>query len=133
MRPRAADRDALVFRPCPDIVAAFAARCAPYRPAALPPAGLTGMLDERREFLAQRGGVLLVQVDLVIGAVDLEAHCLIRWPPVEIIFECDGYLRCHPASTPLLRASTLACAASATCRSTRTHNWARPPQRPYVG
>src|SRR5512135_1704434 len=47
------DGDAVLFRPGPDIAAALAAARGPGCPARLPPPGLTGVLDERRQLLAE--------------------------------------------------------------------------------
>ena len=65
--PALTDRDAMVFRPGPDIAAALAAGPGTPRPAGLRPPGLAGMLDERHELLAERGGVLLIQVNLIVA------------------------------------------------------------------
>src|SRR2546430_6320840 len=59
------DLDALVFRPGPDVAAALPAGRGPPRAAA--PPGLAGVLDERRQLLAERAGVLGAQIDLVLG------------------------------------------------------------------
>jgi len=75
--PAVADRDAASFRPRPDTVAALPARHTPPAPAALPPPGLAGRADERRELTAQRPDVLSAQVDPVRPAVDGEPHRLI--------------------------------------------------------
>jgi len=54
------------------------------------------MLDEGCQLLAERPGVLLVQVDLVGRAADGEPHCLVGRPAIQIVFERDGYLGCRP-------------------------------------
>src|SRR5689334_6114983 len=54
------------------------------------------MLDERSELAAQRRGVLLAQIDLIVPTIHPEPHRLIRRTPIKIIFELDGYLLCHP-------------------------------------
>jgi hypothetical protein len=46
---------------------------------------LTGVLDEGCEFLTERAGVLLVQVELVLYAVESEPHRLTGRASVEII------------------------------------------------
>src|SRR6516164_6492516 len=59
--PARADRDAVVFRPGPDVTGALAARRGPGRPARLRPPGLPRVLDEWRQLLSERGRVLLAQ------------------------------------------------------------------------
>jgi hypothetical protein len=54
------------------------------------------VFDVRREPLAERPGVLLAQVDLVRRAAEPELHRLVGRASVQIVFECDGHLRCHP-------------------------------------
>jgi hypothetical protein len=63
-----ADRDALVFRPRPDVAAALTARCGTRRPAALSASGLSGMFDVGRDLPAEPAGILLAEVDLVFRA-----------------------------------------------------------------
>jgi len=41
-------------------------------------------------------GRFLVQVDLVGRAADCEPHGLVGRAAVKIVFERDGYSRCHP-------------------------------------
>jgi hypothetical protein len=84
--PAVADRDALAFRPRPDVAAALPACCGTPRPAARPPASLAGVLDERRKLLPERPGVLLAQIDLVLGAAQPEPHRLLRRAPIKIVF-----------------------------------------------
>lgn len=64
--PARTDRDAMVVRPSPDIAAALTAGGGLGRPVDLPAPGLAGMLDERRRLLAERAGMLLAQVDLIL-------------------------------------------------------------------
>src|SRR5215831_18480007 len=66
--PALADRDAVVFRPRADIAAALTARSGTHRLAALSPASLAGVLDVGRDLPAEPAGVLLAEVDLVVGA-----------------------------------------------------------------
>src|SRR5262245_39550878 len=54
------------------------------------------MLNEGGQQLAEPCRVLLVQVDLVGRAAELQAHCLVGRPAVKIILQLNGYLRCHP-------------------------------------
>src|SRR5262249_16485734 len=61
IRPRAADRDALVFRPGLDVRAVLTAECGPPGPAPLPPPRLVGVLNEGRDLPAERIGVLLLR------------------------------------------------------------------------
>src|SRR6266851_8979933 len=76
--PASADRDAVVFGPGPDLATALPACRSPRSPACRPAPRLAGVLDERRELRAEGPGVLLAQVDLVIGAVEPEPHRLVR-------------------------------------------------------
>jgi hypothetical protein len=57
----------VILRPRPDVPAAPAAGRGAHCPA-LRPARAAGMLDEWRKLLAQSRGILLVQVDLILGA-----------------------------------------------------------------
>jgi hypothetical protein len=62
------------------------AGCGPRWPASLSWSGLTGVLDEGCEFLPERPGVLLIQVDLVLCAAEPEPHRLGGRASVKIIF-----------------------------------------------
>jgi hypothetical protein len=53
------------------------------------------MLDERGQLLSESCRVLLVQVDLVRRASELELHSLIGRSSVEIIFQLNSYLCRH--------------------------------------
>jgi hypothetical protein len=44
------------------------------------------VLDEGREFLTERAGVLLIQIDLVLHATEPEPHRLTGRASIEIIF-----------------------------------------------
>src|SRR6266487_178393 len=125
--PAFADRDALVFRPRPDTTAALATGCGTPRPAALCPSSLAGMVDEGRELAAERRGVLPAQIDLILRAVQAESHRRIRPAPINIVFERDGGLLCHPglltAICYLHRTRSPAMPRQAQCR------WCRPPHR----
>jgi hypothetical protein len=65
--------------------------------AALSPPGLAGMIDERCELLAERRGVLLAQIDLILGAIDPKSPVSPAGPPIKIILELDGHLLRHPS------------------------------------
>jgi hypothetical protein len=54
------------------------------------------MDQKRRQLAAERPRVVLAQVDLIRRAAEPEPHRLIRRAPVKIVFQHDGYLRCHP-------------------------------------
>jgi hypothetical protein len=47
---------------------------------------LTGVLDEGCEFLPERPGVLLIQINLVLRAAEPEPDRLMGRAPVKIIF-----------------------------------------------
>jgi hypothetical protein len=96
--PAGADRDALVFRPGPDVAAVLAAGCGRARPAPRCWSRLAGVLDKGRKLLAERPGVLRAQVDLVRRAAEPELHGLVAQASVQIVYEPDGYLCCHPSS-----------------------------------
>jgi hypothetical protein len=55
-----------------------------------------GVLDERRQPLAELPGVLAAQVDLILRAVQPEANRLIRRTAVKIIFYDDDFPAYHP-------------------------------------
>src|SRR5260370_15821027 len=76
--PALTDRQAVLFRPNPDIAAALTVRCGPPGTARLGPPRLAGVLKIGCEVFAERGGVLGVQVDLIVGAVEGEPHRLLR-------------------------------------------------------
>jgi hypothetical protein len=88
--PAPADRDAVVFRSGPDITGALTAGHGTPGPARWCPPGLAGVLEERGELLAERGGVLLVQVDLIVRAADGEPHRLLRRAAIQVIVEGDS-------------------------------------------
>src|SRR5712692_3048790 len=90
-----ADREAVVFGPRPDLAAALPAGRRPRRPARRPAARLAGVLDERRELLAEGTGVLGAQVDLVVGTAEPEPHRLIRRAAIEVIVQRDGHFLSH--------------------------------------
>jgi len=54
------------------------------------------MLEVRRQLLAERLGVLLVQVDLVLRDAGREPHGLVGRAAIQVVFERDTYLRCRP-------------------------------------
>src|SRR5216684_1555447 len=81
------DRQALLLRPGPDVTAALTARCGPPGPAGRCPPGLAGVLKVGCELLAERGGVLGVQVDLIVGALEGEPYRLLRRATGQIIFQ----------------------------------------------
>jgi hypothetical protein len=89
--PAVADRDAMLFGPGPDGPAAPAdGRGARRAAVALPRRGPTGMIDERRELAAERGGVVAIQIDLIVGAGKAEPQGLVGRTAVEIIFQSDS-------------------------------------------
>ncbi len=92
MRPALIDRDALGFGPRPDITAARPARGGAARLAA---PGFAGVLDEGRQLLAERGGILGAQVDLILRPAEGEPHGLIGRAATEVVFQRDGYSLCH--------------------------------------
>jgi hypothetical protein len=44
------------------------------------------MVDEGCQSPAECPGVLLAQIDLILGAADRESHCLIRRATIKIVF-----------------------------------------------
>src|SRR6266704_3643546 len=91
--PALANRQAVLLCPGPDITAALTA--GPPGPARLGPPGLAAVLNVGRELLAERGGVLGVQVDLIAGAIESEPHRLLRRAAGQIIFQDDSYFLGH--------------------------------------
>jgi len=94
--PPLTDRHAVVLRPGPDVTAALTAGRGAPGPAHMCPPGLAGVLDEWRELPAERGGVLLAQVDLVIHAAEPETHGLRGRSAAQVIFQGDSYPLGHP-------------------------------------
>ena len=54
------------------------------------------MAGERRKLPAERPGILLVQVDLLLRAAQPEPHGLRYRAAVKIVFQGDRYPRGHP-------------------------------------
>jgi hypothetical protein len=78
----------MFFRPGPDVTAALTADGGPpAAPARLCPPGSAGVLEIGRELLAQRGAVLGVQVDLIVGAVEGEPYRQLGRAAGQIVFE----------------------------------------------
>jgi len=83
--PALTDRQPVLLRPGPpDITAALTAGCDPSGSASRCPPGPAGVLQIGRELLAERGDVLGVQVDLIIGAIESEPHRLLRRATVSL-------------------------------------------------
>jgi len=55
------------------------------------------VLNERGHHLAERSGVLLTQVDLILRATEPEPHGLICWAAIKVVFQRDGYWLSHPS------------------------------------
>jgi len=53
------------------------------------------VLDERRQLLAERGRVLLAQIDLIVRATEGEPHRLIRRAAIKVVLQRDGYSLSH--------------------------------------
>jgi hypothetical protein len=53
------------------------------------------VLDEWRELLTERIGVLLAQVDLVVRTAESEPHGLVRRAAIKVVFQRDGYSLGH--------------------------------------
>src|SRR5215472_7975962 len=132
--PAVTDRDALPFRPRPDITAALTACRGAPGPAAWSPPGLARVVDEQSDLPAERRGVLLAQIDLVLRAVQPEPHRLRRRAPIKIVFQRDRYLLRHrglpecdrlPAPYKINRHA----AAAATPPVARPPPWTYPPVR----
>jgi hypothetical protein len=58
------------------------------------------MLKVGRELLAERGGVLGVQVDLIIGAVEREPDGLVGWAAGQVVLQDDAYFLDHIFTFP---------------------------------
>ncbi len=83
-------RISLVLPPPPE-VSAFVPRARSGTGPTPPTAGLACVADPTRELVAQLGGILTAQVDLVLSAVERKSHRLVRLAAVVIIFENDLY------------------------------------------
>jgi len=90
--PALADRDTPVFRPRADIRAALTARCGTHRPASLASSSLAGMFDVGRDLPAERAGILLIEIDLVVRAAQPEPQRLVCWASIKVVFEFDSDL-----------------------------------------
>ena len=93
--PALTDRQAMHLRPCPDITRALTIRRSPPRPPRRCPPGPAGVFNKRRQFLAERGGVLGVQVDLIIDAVECEPDGLLGGAAGQIVLQDDDYFLNH--------------------------------------
>src|SRR5215510_11773606 len=86
----------MFFCPDPDITRALPAGRGPPGPAALGAPGPAGMLEVGPELLAERSGVLGVQVDLTVGAIEGEPHRLLCRAAGQVVFQRDGHFLGHP-------------------------------------
>src|SRR5690348_16821430 len=93
--PPLTDRQTVLFRPDADITRALPVDHGPSRAARRCPPGPAGMLNVRRELLAQRGGVLGVQVDLIVGAVEREPDGLLGRAAGQVVVKDDAYFLDH--------------------------------------
>src|SRR5262249_22393572 len=75
--PALANCQAVLFGPGPDVTRALAVSRGPPGAARLRPAGPAGMRKVGRELLAELGGVLGVQVDLIVGVLEREPDGLL--------------------------------------------------------
>src|SRR5215472_2966566 len=85
------------------------------------------MFDEGRELPAERPGVLLIQIDLVLRAAQPEPHRLVCRTSVKIVFKRDSYPRCHPDLPDLRRAI---CTVQTKCHAAITA-MRQPPAAPH--
>ena len=60
-------------------------------------------IDVPRQRFPQRVSILSAQVDLILRAVQPEAHRGLCLPAIEVIYKQGLDLLCHPCTTPLLR------------------------------
>ena len=93
--PALTDRHAVLFRPGPDITRALPVGGLPPRPARRCPPVPAGMLEVGRELLGERGGVLGIQVDLIVGAFEREPDGLLGRAAAQVVFEDDAYFLGH--------------------------------------
>jgi len=82
----AAERDALVFRPRPDVRVASTAGGSPPRLVSLTSARPAGVFEVGGKLAGESRGVAGVQIDLVVGAADPEPHDLSRRAAIKIVF-----------------------------------------------
>jgi hypothetical protein len=55
-----------------------------------------GTLDIRFEPSAERPGIFLAQINLILNAIEREPYCLGGGASIEIVLQYDRYLLCHP-------------------------------------
>ena len=82
---------AVLFGPGPDITRVLAACCGPPGAAGLHSPGPAGVLKVGGELLAERGGVLGIQVDLIAGALEREPDSLPGWAAGQVVLKDDVY------------------------------------------
>src|SRR5215468_214184 len=95
MRPRSLTARAVLLRPGPDTTGTLTASRGPPGPSRRCPPRPAGVLKVGRELLAERGGVLGAQVDLIVGALEGKPHRLLGRAAGQIVFEHDGYFLGH--------------------------------------
>src|SRR5262249_61131499 len=83
------DRQAVLLGRGPDIPGALPAGRGPPGPARRCPPRPAGVLNVGRELLAERGGVLGAQVDLIVGALEGKPHRLPGRAASQIVFQHD--------------------------------------------
>ena len=88
--PAFANGQAVLLGPGPDITRALPASRGPPGPAGRCPPRPAGVLKVGRELLAERGGVLGIQVDLIVAALEGKPHGLLGRAAGQIIFQLDG-------------------------------------------
>ena len=89
------DRQAVLLRPGPDITGALPTGRGPARPARLCSPRIAGVLYIGCELLAECGGVLGIQVDLIVGALEGKPHRLLGRAAGQIVFQRDGHFLGH--------------------------------------
>jgi hypothetical protein len=89
--PALAHRQAVLFGPGPDVTRALAVSRGPPGAARLRPPGPAGMLNIGRELPAELGGVLAVQVNLIVRALEREPVSFLGRAACQVVRKDDGY------------------------------------------
>jgi len=110
--PALADHHAMLLCPCADISGALTLGHSPPGAARLRPPRPACVLKVGRELLAERGGILGVQVDLVVGAIEREPDDLFGWAAGQIVLEDDAYFLGHLHLPAIYSACTVSWLAS---------------------
>ena len=119
--PALANCQAVLFRPGPDVTRALTVSRGPPGATRLRPSGSAGMRKVGLELLAERGGVLGVQVNLIVRALEREPDSLLGRAAGQIVPKDDGYFLGHVFTFPRSRVLHRTVAVSCDCEQRRSH------------